>query len=665
MTYHENTSLCLTYSEYTGCFGVEAYKSDKKRDKILLLTRGGNGKEVLIDYETLPDTRKQIILKKYGNPYKYVVKQPLKEWVELNRNEEAYKFYNNYTLPNGLKLPEAYRDKYTLMVTYIDAITYYTTDKIALKRDFSINMEAFWKIVTDVFTAEMIGLPKNSAALRRRIAEYRKAGFELLIEKWRFGNDNSKKVKDQVAEDTLMKLIEWDNKQDDVVIAATYNMWAVENNRQTITPATVGYRRRTKAYEVVIAREGKSAAYNKYTKQIKRHRATSPLMLINSDDNVLDLYFTHTTYSNGKKHVNRYYRPVMYVVIDTFNDYVLGYAVGETVTIELIKAAYRNAMQHVIELTGAPHLWHQIQTDKWSIDPALEGGLATFFKNQSIFFPAQVAQSKYIERVFSHPLHKVLKVFPNYSGANITARGANARPNTDALQKRSASFPDVQHAPAVIEMTINTMRHRTDENGVSKQQQWLTAFHESEFCKTRAITNDRKLELFGIKLDRKPDELPRLLAQGLNFQLGNKKYSFDVPASLFPEHHNKRVQVIYEPESMDTVLVTDGKGLRFLTSKYITQPAALADRKEGDGKMLDTHTNEKEEVMNKMIDFVTEREARLQRAGIDAHSLLQANVLTKAINHKAQKTITGSNEAETPQLPPVFTDAEYSYYDEM
>ena len=670
MKYHDKSILCLTYAEYVACFGSELYKSDKKRGKLLIYGLGGNGREILIDYEALPEDRRAAIVKRFGDPYQYIVKQPLIDWAKINWNKKAFDFYNNtnkkgYSLPSGLNLPEDYRDKYTKAATYLDGIDHYTTDKIALKRDYNINMQAFWGIVADIIKAEEVALPANETRLKERLKKYKTEGFKSLIEEFRFSNDNSKKVKDQLAEDILMKLVANGNKLDDEVIAMSYNSWASENGRKVITGPAVGYRRRTYYHEVALERDGKASTYSTYSKQTQQSRATSPLMLINSDDNVLDLYFKEITYSNGKKATNNYWRPVMYVVIDTFNDYILGYAVGETVTIELIKQAYRNAIAHITELTGAPYLWAQAKTDKWAIDPKLEGELASFLKmgGETTFFTAAVAQSKYIERVFGKPLHKILKVYPNYSGANITAK---TRINTDAMQKRAKDFPDKSRAGEVIEMTINAMRHSiSGGTEKSKQELWLEAFHASDFCKGRSITNERKLELVGVR--HEPREPVRLQATGLKFQVNNVKYHFDIPAQLFPQYNDRKVELIYDPYDMSQVLVTDHRGLRFVADKYIYQPAAIADMKPGDGKRLNERNEDKKLIAAKLVESCQSRDERLQRSNIDAQSLLQASVLTKSINHKAQKTLTGyhaEGEDNVVQLP-IVERITQSIYDEM
>ena len=111
---------------------------------------------------------------------------------------------------------------------------------------------------------------------------------------------------------------------------------------------------------------------------------------------------------------------------------------------------------------------------------------------------------------------------------------------------------------------------------------------------------------------------------------------------------------------MSQVLVTDGKGIRFVADKYKYQPAALADMTEGDGKMRDERMAEKQAITDKLVGYVNERNERISRAQIDAASLIQAGVLTKAANHKAQKVLSGG--ATVIQMP---TPVEWDIYNEM
>lgn len=663
MKYHNTTILCLTYDELVPVImNADNYHYHRRNKNITVHGRGGNGNEILIEFETLPEKFKADVIKKYGNPYEYIAKQPLLEYVKFNWDTNAEDFYRKHILSTtNSKLPEAYIPKYTKAATWLNAIQHFTTDKAALKRTLNISVAAFWSLAGDLITANDIALPANEKRLREKLSQYKKDGYAALIEAFRFGNNNSKKVKDEVAEALLIKMLAHPHKHDDTIIAAEYNKWAKKAGKDTITPGAVKYWRTAKAHLITLSREGAAINYTKYSKQIKRARPTEPMMLINSDDNVLDLYFSHETKnSKGKIVKNNFYRPVAYIIIDTFNDYILGYAIGPAVTIDLIRLAYLNAIRHVMELTGGAYLWHQIQTDHWSIDPKLEGPLATFFKDQTEgrFTPAsvKVAQAKYIERSFGVTWHQQLKYFPNYSGHNITAKEKN---NPDAIQLASKNYPHKQHAPEVVAELITRMRHTTNpKTGLSRQQEWVEAFKKAQHCKTRQIDTEKRLQLFGLK-----HPFPnRITSGGLRVQISNIERYYEVPNEIYLESVNKKVEITYDPYDMSHVLVSNGKGLRFVANEYEKMPAALADYKPDTAKKLHEALEFKKQIpafINETMDKYSEV---LQRADIDAQSILQAGVKTKQISHDATHLLTGntlsiSENAESLHLDQVIIPA--------
>jgi hypothetical protein len=638
MQYHDN-KLCLTYTEFVpDIMGKPNYDQSKARKTINVIGRGNNGSAILIEYETLPVKYKEAVIKKYGDPYKYIAKQPICEWCELNKDEKAEDFYSTHILTStGLNLPDAYIPKYTKAATWINAINHFTTDKRALKRGLDVSIATFWDMVSELIITKDIALPTANKRLKEKIKKFNAEGPISLIETWRFGNDYSKKVKDELAESVLLDMIAHDHKHDDTIICRAYNEWAIANNREQITAATVGHWRRTKHHMVALKRDGKVETYKKYSKHILRDRPSAPLLMINSDDNILDLYFIdEKRNSKGHKADNPYYRPALYLVMDSYNDYPLGYAIGETVTIDLIKAAYLNAIHHIKSLTNNTYLWHQIVTDRWSIDPALKGELATFFGDQAKYTPAKakIAQGKYIERAFGTEWHQILKVLPNYAGHNITAK---ERINPDGILARKKNFPVKEKAPDLVELFINALRcNPNPKTGISRQTEWVEAFNASEMSKKRQLSDEKRLRLFGTA----HSEINRLRVSGLTPQIHNRKYVFDIPARLFPENTNKAVQVIYDPYDMEKVLVTDGKGLRFVAEKYQKDSAALADQGEGSRTRLNSRLQEKTDIFNRLTSYVTNTAMVLQRNEIDTESILQSGLLVKEISHYAQRSLT-------------------------
>jgi hypothetical protein len=65
-----NNTIAITVSDYLSCgFSYDIYKNDKRRGYISVLTRGGNGREALIDFNSIKKAdRRAAIVKKLGEP---------------------------------------------------------------------------------------------------------------------------------------------------------------------------------------------------------------------------------------------------------------------------------------------------------------------------------------------------------------------------------------------------------------------------------------------------------------------------------------------------------------------------------------------------------------------------------------------------------------------
>lgn len=673
MEYINNNILCLTYDEFVSFFSVEIYKSDKKRGNIVTHGLGGNGRKVFIEFESLKDNRKEVIVKKIGNPYEYLAKQPILDLVDWDY--EAQKFYSDFVLPNGDKLPASdqnakgkpqinYVKRYTKAASWLNMISHLTTDKRALKSTLNLSIMDFWDTVGGLVISEEIALPTNARRLKDKVKAYAtcktpEEKYLSLVEVSKFGNSRSAKIADKESEALLFKMLADARKHDDTVIAAGYNHWAKQNGRETVTPGAIGYFRRKNAHIIAPAREGMKASYTKFVKEIHRDRTSAPLLFINSDDNILDLFFEVERWNDGKVSKSKYYRPALYVIIDTFNNYILGYAYGDRVNSDLIYSAFRNALNHIEELTGAFYLPKQLQTDRWGLDFKMKNQLAEFYKMFGGKFTPQahgVPQGKYIEASFGTEWHQVLKAMPsnNYAGHNITSK---ERLSGEYMVAASKNYPTIAEMPAIIESFINVMRIKPNpKTKVSRQKEWVEAFAASEKSKTRCIDTALKLDLLGVKREGNPLTIS---SKGLQFALNKQKIVLDLPEMVIYEHNGKKVDVIYDPENLNQMLVTDHKGLRFVAGQYVNRPAALADYKPGDRLRLEADFEAKKQISHLMANTIEDRISYLGE-DVNAQSLLQAGVLLKDVKHGAEATyleslFTSNKVIEAPkkQLPPV------------
>ena len=648
MQYLNTNILCLSYYEYIVYFGLDAYKNDKRRNLMTVHGIGGNGRKVFIEFESLQPKRKEVIVKKIGSPYEYMAKQPILDLIDWDYMAQS--FYSDFVLPNGDKLPNTninakgkeqinYVERYTKAASWLNMIDRLTSDKRALKQLLNLSVMDFWDTVSELILSEGVKLPSAPKRLKEKVKEYKAIAdtedrYASLVDLSKFGNSHSTKIKDEESEALLLKMLSDPRKQDNTVIAAAYNLWAKKAEKPTISVGAVGYFARNNEHIIAPLRDGLKKAANVYTKDIQRKRATAPLLFINADDNCLDLFFeVEKLKADGKVQKSKHYRPMLYVIIDTYNDYILGYAVGDTVTHELVYSAFRNAINHIAELTGGYYLPHQLQTDRWGLDVKYKNELGQFYKKVARFTPQShgVPQGKYIERSFGVEWHQVLKVMPtnNYAGQNITAK---ERLSAEYIVEASKNYPSIDRMPEVVASFINVMRMKANpKTGVSRQSEWLNAFHASEKSQQKAIDVSLKLQLFGKKYEHDAT----ITKSGLKPVIGGEKITLNIPTEVIWQNNGKKVDIIYDPQNLNEMMVTDGKGLSFIAPKYDFVPSNFADYKEGDYARIQGLFDEKKSINRLMAETIQNRLKSLPN--INVEGLMQGGVLLKDLKNEAER----------------------------
>jgi hypothetical protein len=76
---------------------------------------------------------------------------------------------------------------------------------------------------------------------------------------------------------------------------------------------------------------------------------------------------TDVNKKTGYQNTTYHHRPTIVVVLDAFNKYPVGYAIGEAENPDLIRIALRNAAKHTEELFGTMYRTHQVQSDRYAI----------------------------------------------------------------------------------------------------------------------------------------------------------------------------------------------------------------------------------------------------------------------------------------------------------
>lgn len=580
-------------------------------------------RKTLIEYAALKDKYKDLVIRKYGDPFEAVKSTILDKYI--TGKPEDIDFLTGYRLPNGKYLPKPTLDRYITAAKVLNFLSVMADRNKALSIGIP-DMKTFWAMVVAYIERTNASLPGNVKRLQGKLAEYREEGPQCIVSK-HFLNNRASKVADQVAEAYLLTLIGNPNRPDDVLVCDLYNQWAATMGLPSICSTTVWNYRKRNEMVITMTREGKKAWTDKYHRVIHRSRPSIPLALINSDDNDLDLYFLDDT--AGKK--DYYKRVKVIVVTDTYNDYPLGWAVGEKVTNDLVREAYANAIHHVYELTGSYHIWHQIQADNWG-----KKELAPWYEKQAVFIASETGSSRTrrIESFFNHEWHRVIGRLPNYTGHNIT-RGLSINP--EALEARKKSFPHISQAPALVRMIIEELRQRpTKFEGLTAQQQWLTAWGGVKQEQKRALADVNRLMLFG----RKHTHQNTITNKGLIVSLAGERIIYDVPVQEYTKHVGRTLNIAYSPYDPTRILAySDDESIRIICPVFEKYRDAVIDMQQGDRAALNVRIGQNKQVPMWASSEGMKRLETLADNNINPSTMLFGGRMPKELQHAVQERV--------------------------
>jgi len=589
-------------------------------------------RKVLIEFEKLKPEYKVKVEARYGNPYEHMTKLPIKNLVKFD--SQAEQFFLSYRYDENKSLPIEHVTKYTIAANWLNMFKQVAENKKELKKLLNLTIEQFYLKVIEIIKEEKIDLPTSYRRLvvseDSALKKYLNSGYSSLID-WRFGNKQAAKIKDEVSESVLLEMLSHENQFDGVFIAQQYNTWAKANGYKAIDPATVGVWRKKKEAELSMFREGNAELRNKFLKQVKGSRPTAPLYLIESDDNTLDLLFIDPNDTTNHKWYHKY---KAIVVTDSFNDYPLGYAYGEEISIELVRAAYLNAMYHLRSITGQWCLPHETKTDKWAIE-----SLRPFYKSLGNYYDTPVGSKNrgYIEQFFGSPHWKrCLKIGANnYTGNNMSAKFRGV--NQDVLARNKKDYPLIgNEAITQIENFFHRLRYMPQSNGISKHDQWMQAYHAMPIEEKKVINDEQFLLKFGIEHNNRGEGL-RITNRGIEPQINGVKYSYDLQVPSLMEYVGKSMSIMYDPNDMSRVLVTDFDKVRIMGIEARLSHKALHDGTTDSRLYLNAVSDEKRNDVNRIAARSERRKDVLKSYGVDAENLLQAGVMVKEIKTAAEQ----------------------------
>ena len=551
----------------------------------------------LVEFRSLSREWKDIITATFGNPPEVISKSWFSE--QYIYDQKAYDFYCDHTYgdDNSTHLSTDLRQQYAYNASVLNtAIKIKANRKTYVKTIGAKNVDMWQAISNDVnaFTEVPHNLPTTRDSLRRKINQYVKGGYVSLIS-GKLTNKNASKVKEDQQFALIDSLISKHTNLDNVQISEIYNEVAKINNWDTITSSTIANRKTESNLITYAARNGASQLSNNLLVQNKRYKPSGSMAYWTLDGWDAELLYQKTSTNNKGHNVTSYHnRLTMVVVLDTVTDYPVGYAIGTHETPQLIKQALKNAVLHVNEILGELYIPYQLQSDNYA-----KKALEELYNNCSqVYTPAKVknAKSKVIEPYFNYLNKKFCRLFPNWSGFNISS-GSKNKPNDEFLQKIKHTFPDAEGCYNQLVSVINKDR-------ANKQKAYINYFINSEKQDYKKyLSKERFLDVFG----ETTGKTNKLRGDGIRLVLNKEEHYFDCFDINFRKNAHIDWILKYDPDNMDEVLaVNHDRTKQFLLEKKFVQPMALIDRKEGDAEEL-----QKVSDFNKnAIAMITEQQAK-------------------------------------------------------
>lgn len=626
--------VLLDYTDLVNatCLSVAQYKHACANGRVVLARKGGGaGRTALIDWPSLYNPYKELVKAFLGSdPEELAKAQNIERVLRLSPADES--FIDGYRSTNGLLLSNAKRDAMKkaapvlALLAQLDELRR-TLGPDGIARTYGMPTMELKAAILQYIKLRDLSLPSSFSKLEARKRAYIDAvangqpGAASMVH-GAHGNKNSCKLAsdDQVA--VLRLLASRHQNFGPAALANHYNQVAGMRGWPTITAGTVKnfLRSGTNGRTATIYGKGRGAYQDTYGIVNHRSRPSAPTLMWVLDGKVYELYYQKEVQKDNRLKTGWHYRKTVVVVLDPFSWYPVGYAIGDVENTDLNKAAMKNAVEHMRELTGDYWLPWQVQSDRFAKEE-----LKNFYGRVAAYYTpaaAHNARAKVIEPYFRHHDDQYVQRHFNYGGHNIDARREN-QPNPDALERLKKSFPD--EAGVIEQIHGNFLQER-----LAKRDEFLRGLEAMDAERRRVIDRARFLELFGTPHLLTNGQAGNVLTNaGLQPTILGARRCYNLLTTDFQDLVGTSFTVTYDPADLSEVLATAREGsIRYVVPAMAKVPMALMD-----------HTEETRAQL-------AQQEAFKRELGTNAMNLLQGDA------ERVQVLAARFIEEARPQLPP-------------
>ncbi|MDM1045910.1 hypothetical protein HX004_14215 [Myroides sp. 1354] len=569
------------------------------------LRRASLGFDALVEYDSLIQQWRDALVMKWKKPAEQIRESFFAKHYLSDR--KAFDFFAAHRYgENDNKLEPEVIELYTYNASVLNTVIEVKNKRKMYAKSLGMTgqFDIWQSLSNDVNAFQQVrhDLPTKPDSLRHKVNRYLKEGY-LSIISGKYGKRNAAKVvtneQNMMIEELLNKHQNLNNEQ----IVDIYNIVASSLGWKTIDAGVIANMRKKLDMYVFSGQHGTTELMHNKHMQIKRSKPSAAMLFWSMDGWDAELLYQKTTINSEGKTVTTYHnRLTVVMVLDPFNNYIVGYAIGTSESPSLIRQALKNALKHIEELFGQKYKPYQLQTDNYQ----LKNLTPTYEATAKHFTPAKVKNSKAkpIENFFDkfNEKHFQAKLVPNWSGHNVTSNNDN-QVNDDYLNKIRHQFPDETGCRMQI---VNAIENDRAEK-VEKYVESFEAFPEDDKI---TMTINQFLRCYG----QTTGYTNKFKGEGLTPTINGIEMAYDTFDLNFRKHMHEDWMVFYDQDDLSKVLVSNAKSrngklveeignLEFILEEKYIQPMALYDQQKQDAlerqKVFNFNKQYNDEILNR------------------------------------------------------------------
>lgn len=553
---------CVTFAELVTdgrILSEPNYKKKVKEQKLRILQRGGNGRKVLIDYNSLPQQIREVYNQRYPDAEQQLKQRYMSDL--LRTDSKAIEFYRKYELADGSHLTDKNQADYVLNAQVMNEMIRVENEmKASHNKSGRTHKTLVWETVLGTCAKLRNNyqhtLPNNPARLREKYNAYKREGYAVLISR-KVGNQNTRKIGPMEGR-LLLKLKRSKLPvYNDAQIFDEFNRRAVMKG---LTPIKSMTTLRNYLYDPAVEPLWHAAVFgmqswkSKYSSLMKTRLPQMRDSLWYSDGTKLNLYY--------KNEAGKMCTTSVYEVMDAYSETFLGYDIAPG---EKFDSQYR-AFCMAVEVVGVRP--YEIVNDNQGGHKKLAA--QGFFDKIAILHKNTMpynGQSKTIESAFGRFQSQILHKLWYFTGQNITTVKKNSHPNLEFIEENAYALPTLEEMKQIYKECRDEWNNAAHPStGIAR----IDMYRMSENPETTPVEAVDMVQMFWLK-NKKPVTYTN---SGLKVEINKQKYEYEVYGAdgLRNEvwalrNTERKFYVIYDPMDMTRVELWEetAGGLKYST----------------------------------------------------------------------------------------------------